>query len=70
MFFTEGDHGWIGLPDFFRRIMKNHEWPWGDVLRNGKRKAVLSVFFDRNYKNVIDDCYHLLLNNKPAGEHI
>lgn len=57
----------------FRKIIKNrenHEWPWGYVLRNGKKKAVLSVFFDRNYKNVIDDCYHLLLNNKPAGEHI
>ena len=54
----------------FRRIMKNHEWLWRHVLRNSKRKAVLSVFFDRNYKNVIDDCYHLLLNNKPAGEHI
>lgn len=59
---------WIN--GFFQRIMKNHEWPWGYVLRNGKKKAVLSVFFDRNYKNVIDDYYHLLLNNKPAGEHI
>ena len=28
------------------------------------------MIFDSNYENIVDDYYHLLLNNKPADEHV